>query len=87
MKYIANPVIVEAFEILEVHDGDRQDMDKTPEYRLVIGGPKSSERNVIATSEMTSRMTPKVGDYWVIQADGYVYLNPKEVFERKYHKA
>jgi hypothetical protein len=39
---------------------------------------------VIATPQMTARMEPKVGDYWVIQSDGYVYLNPKEVFERKY---
>lgn len=23
-------------------------------------------------------------DYWVIQSDGYVYLNPAKVFERKY---
>lgn len=40
---------------------------------------------VTAKPEMTSRMTPVIGDYWVIQSDGYIYLNPKEVFERKYH--
>ena len=33
---------------------------------------------------MCARMIPQVGDYWVIQSDGYVYLNPKDVFERKY---
>jgi len=41
-------------------------------------------RIVVATPEMTSRMTPVVGDYWVVQSDGYAYLNPKNVFERKY---
>lgn len=34
---------------------------------------------------MLARMTPQIGDYWVIQDDGYIYLNPKDVFERKYH--
>src|ERR1700691_2146243 len=33
---------------------------------------------------MTARYAPKVGDYWVVQSDGYAYLNPAEVFERKY---
>ena len=41
---------------------------------------------VIATAAMTSRYRPKPGDYYVIQADGYPYLNPKDVFERKYHE-
>lgn len=40
-----------------------------------------------ATPEMCSRMLPKEGDYIVTQSDGYVYLNPKEVFERKYRPA
>lgn len=34
--------------------------------------------------EMTARMSPNPGDYYVIAADGYVYLNPKKVFEDKY---
>jgi hypothetical protein len=32
-------------------------------------------------------MQPKSGDYLVRQEDGYEYLNPKEVFERKYSLA
>jgi hypothetical protein len=39
------------------------------------------------TAEMCARMTPKCCDYLVTQADGYQYLNPKEVFERKYQPA
>lgn len=37
-----------------------------------------------ADKSMISRYIPQEGDYVVTQADGYVYLNPKQVFERKY---
>lgn len=74
-KYIANPVIVEAFKIerlgLEI-------LDQGIVLHLDNGG------EVIATKEMTARMAPSIGDYWVIQEDGYIYLNPKHVFEKKY---
>lgn len=39
---------------------------------------------VEALKDMTARMQPKVGDYWVIAPDGYVYLNPKKTFEEKH---
>lgn len=74
MKYQANPILVDA-------------------YRIVDIGPLQVEGNLLiledgarewATREMTARMTPKVGDYFVIQKDGYAYLNPQDVFERKY---
>lgn len=38
----------------------------------------------VATKEMISRFIPQEGDYWVIQEDGYQYVNPKVVFERNY---
>jgi len=78
MKYIANPVEVDAFKIfgIDIKIGDPNI------YLLLENGEK-----VIATPEMTSRYIPKLNDYWVIQSDGYVYLNPKDVFERKYRKA
>ena len=38
----------------------------------------------IAPAEMISRYRPRSGDYLVKQEDGYVYVNPKDVFERKY---
>lgn len=81
MKYIANPVIVDAFKIEAI---GTTGADGTS---LRLQGNPDSPEHVTATPEMCSRMTPKVGDYWVIQSDGYVYLNPKEVFERKYSKA
>ncbi len=34
---------------------------------------------------MTARYTPVEGDYVVTQEDGYTYINPRDVFERKYH--
>ena len=70
MKYVANPVIVDAYKIKEIS-----------KYR---GLHLENGEYVTATKEMISRIAPKVGDYWVIQEDGYIYLNPKEVFERKY---
>lgn len=33
---------------------------------------------------MLARYTPVEGDYFVTQQDGYAYVNPKDVFERKY---
>lgn len=76
MKYKANPVVVDAFKIIGILDNDG----------LVNDLPVRLENDeiVYCTDEMMSRMKPAIGDYWVVQSDGYTYLNPKEVFERKY---
>lgn len=77
MKFVANPVEVDAFKIEKV----------TPLEGVTHGAFAlllEDGREVITTCEMAARMTPAPGDYWVIQADGYVYLNPRAVFERKY---
>lgn len=77
MRYIANPVVVEAKVITKVEDGGPQ---SSGVFHLTLeDGSKFSP-----DGGMTSRMSPKVGDYVVTQSDGYVYLNPKNVFERKY---
>ena len=78
MKYVANPVQVTAFKI------ERLGMKIADGGGLVLHLDNGGE--VVATEEMISRISPKIDDYWVIQEDGYVYLNPKEVFERKYSK-
>lgn len=78
MKYIANPVNVEAFKIVSCGPT----IEGTGMHLALEDGS-----NVIATMEMLARIAPQVGDYWVIQSDGYVYLNPKDVFERKYRPA
>lgn len=85
MKYIAKPVEVEAHvikDIVAVADiGPIGGRSTGVAYVLDNG------ETVTATPEMTARMTPAIGDYWVIQSDGYIYLNPKDVFERKYAPA
>jgi hypothetical protein len=70
MKYVANPVEVDAFKIVGVIDAGCYELENGEEFRT--------------TAEMMSRISPNVGDYKVIQSDGYIYLNPKDVFERKY---
>lgn len=77
MKYQANPVIADAFVIVKV------------EGHIIPSGLKLTLDDgsiKTATEPMCSRYTPVVGDYWVVQEDGYVYLNPKDVFERTYDK-
>lgn len=75
MKYAANPVIVDAYLIKEVGD-------LTTEGDVLLCFENGGSQH--ATKEMLSRMMPKVGDYLVIQEDGYEYLNPRDVFHRKY---
>ncbi len=76
MKYTANPVEVNAYRITEVGPPL---VDDASRWISMEGNPDS-----LASPEMMSCMTPVPGDYWVVQSDGYVYLNPKDVFERKY---
>lgn len=76
MKYQANPVEVDAQEIVSVG---------TPLADGSVHLALRNGENVTADAGMVARMTPKEGDYWVVQEDGYTYLNPKDVFERKYH--
>jgi hypothetical protein len=74
MKYQANPVIVDAFRIEAI------DAPSSNGSRLI----RHEEGQVLAHGEMFARIEPVIGDYLVVQGDGYTYLNPKEVFERKY---
>ena len=78
MKYVANPVEVDAHIIVGVGPVEG---DGSMHLALQNG------ENVTADSGKIARYIPQEGDYWVIQSDGYIYLTPKEVFERKYHSA
>ena len=75
MKYVANPIAVDAFKIVSVGRTDEA-------LRVHVATDDGKTR--IADPGMLARYRPKAGDYWVIQADGYEYLNPKDVFEHKY---
>lgn len=79
MRYTAKPVEVEAHVIREVGEL------AGAHYRRAIVCEDGF--TLEADGGMLARMTPKPGDYVVIQADGYIYLNPKDVFERKYQPA
>lgn len=78
MKYQANPVIVDAEPIIIIGTTDGTG---AMAVRLQNGA------FVVLTKEVTAQYVPVVGDYVVIQEDGYTYVNPKDVFERKYSKA
>lgn len=83
--HIANPVRVHAAEILDVTDitiRDQGNAQSSPDLMLRL----SDGRNYKADMNMTSRHVPVPGDYLVTQEDGYEYLNPKDVFERKYSR-
>ena len=75
-RYVANPVLVDALVIQAVSHADPD--DGTRLLKLSDGS------DFIADAGMLARMVPGPGDYVVTQADGYVYLNPGDVFERKY---
>lgn len=90
MKYIANPVEVDAFVIRDVAPASRMSATilKVGDVTEVVpdGFLVKCEDGVVrhATKEMCARTVPGPGDFWVIQEDGYAYLNPREVFLRKY---
>lgn len=75
-RYVANPVIVHAVTIVSISAPAND--DGTHDLKLSNG--------VIyrATSAQLARYVPVGGDYLVVQSDGYVYVNPKAVFEKKY---
>ena len=84
-KYVANPVEVEAWPIKKIIPPS-QYLRTVGDTSLILDDPSNEHHAVVATPEMLARMTPVVGDYYVVQSDGYVYLNPKAVFERKYRR-
>lgn len=75
MKYQANPVIVDAFKIIGIEPMENGD---------TIIRMEEQKDEFIATKAMTARIDVKIGDYMVVQSDGYIYLNPADVFKRKY---
>ena len=87
MKYIANPDEVDAWKIRGLVMVENPNPGITPTFNLTVGDDGAPPHVVVVTPSMTARMTPKIGDYYVVQDDGYVYLNPAHVFERKYRPA
>lgn len=79
--HTANPVRVNAASILTVAKDIYGEQPDALALRLSDG------RLFIADAAMCARYTPVVGDYLVTQEDDYTYINPKDVFERKYSPA
>src|SRR6266481_4792512 len=73
--HVAKPVLVKAQEIFDVIACRSSGMH---ELTLEDGAVYKADIG------MTARHIPQTGDYLVTQEDGYEYLNPKDVFERKY---
>jgi hypothetical protein len=74
--HIAKPVLVHAAVILAVAN------EGTNSTRLDLDdGSKFT-----APPELTARYVPQAGDLLVTQEDGYQYVNPRDVFERKYRE-
>lgn len=73
--HVANPVRVSAKRIANV---DHR-LDGTGLIDIMF----DDESQTILTDKMVARYVPVVGDYFVIQEDGYGYVNPKDVFERE----
>lgn len=81
MTYIANSVLVEAAAIKRIDEKD----PTSGKFLVHVENTNGGTTPITVTPEMASRIRNlKIGDYVVIQSDGYVYLNPKDVFERKY---
>ena len=74
-KYMARPVNVEAWKIERV---------RSPNADCTVDVLLEDKTVRVATIGMLARIVLRPGDYWVIHEDGYAYLNPRDVFERKY---
>jgi hypothetical protein len=79
--HVANPVRVEAAVIVDVDiTGPVPDCG----VDVIVSLADGTQKDVHLSDEMVSRFIPGPGDYLVTQEDGYQYINPKAVFERKY---
>jgi hypothetical protein len=74
--HVANPVRVIAKVIANI--------DHRLDGSGLIDVEFEDDSKTVLNDAMIARYCPSVGDYVVTQEDGYVYVNPKEVFEHKY---
>jgi hypothetical protein len=74
-KYIANPAVVDAWKVTRVGE---KDSSRGRRLEFLGRGP------FYAHGAMLARINVQPGDYLVRTEDGYLYLNPGDVFEKKY---
>lgn len=70
MKYISHKT-VDAFEIIKVEHIDGA-------LRFVLDGRAPLE--LVGYDKMIARYEPKVGDYFIVYADGYQSFSPRAAF-------
>lgn len=89
-KAVANPVVVDYFVIKAFQPADVMNNPLQSRARILVEDPSAPDgtgsRLISLDPAMLSRINPVAGDYYVVQQDGYAYLNPKDVFETKYSK-
>lgn len=73
--HVANPVRVKAAQLVSF---------RINEVTKGLVGFDADGTSYTITEGMRARYEPEAGDYFVTQEDGYQYVNPREVFERKY---
>lgn len=74
--------VVQAAEIKSVAK-----LEEQPELSLIIGIPGTDvQLPYLASTELTARYKPVVGDYLVLYENDYVSISPKEAFEDGYNK-
>lgn len=81
LTHIANPVHVKAQEIVNVIGAT---LTSNGGIVAVVLDDDGTPFETIFSPGMIARYEPVSGDYLVTQEDGYQYINPKAVFERKY---
>ncbi|WP_430230520.1 hypothetical protein [Paraburkholderia tropica] len=81
--HVANPVRVRAQEIVNILDRDLVVAGGVC-LKAIVLDPQGEPTEVVFDPGMIARYEPVSGDYLVTQEDGYQYINPKAVFERKY---
>ncbi len=82
---------ITAFKIIDIEHTHADHVPGRPCKVMVndkdaVGVENCSVGWIECDAAMNARMYPQIGDYVVVQPDGYTYLNPKKVFEEKFEK-
>jgi hypothetical protein len=75
-QFVAKPLHVQAWQILTVHRNH---------IRLDV--PAGYDPDVFLTARQVNSRYPVAGDYYVMLDDGFAFVSPRHVFERKYAPA
>lgn len=75
-KFMGRPVRVDAFPIVGIdHENDGS---------MTLHFEGCADLDITPSDPMLARIELHIGDFLVLQPDGYKYFNPRDVFHRKY---